>query len=480
VLRRLQWRIAAGYLALLSIALVALGAYVLQALRVGGTPDATIREVTTAIAATLITAAVLVTILAYLLARSIARPIEALSQTAGRLSADDLRPPGLIEAGPEIAELTTAFDSMAARWRHHVRTVEQERTWLASVLAHIPDGVMITDATGSVTLHNPAAARLLRFDPGTAGGQPLIEVTRDHELAELVDRALRGEGQTTTSRLVEIGPPGVRGWVQGIASRLPDHPIAGARVLLVLQDVTELRRTEAIRRDFVANVSHELRTPVTSLKAMVEALEEGALEDMPVARDFLARMEVEVDGLIQLIEELLALSRIESGRLAPPLRPTNAGPVVAAAAERLRPQAARQGLGLVVNAHGTVGPVLAEPEQLQQLVIILVHNAIKFTPPGGQIVVDVDQPASEVLVRVRDTGEGIPAEELERLFERFYKADKSRASGGTGLGLAIAKHLVQLHGGRIWAESPGPGHGSTFTVALPAIAARAPVLVTNS
>jgi two-component system, OmpR family, phosphate regulon sensor histidine kinase PhoR len=437
--------------------------------------QAALNRVAAAVATAFFVTSALAIGLAVLIARAIARPIQELTESARRLAEGDLRQPLAVRAGGEVGELADTFNTMAARLRGYIEAVEAERTRLAAVLAHIPDGVIIADAAGRVSLSNPAAARLLRFSPEAAGGHPLIEVARDHELAELVDRALRGAALATTSRLVEVGPPGVRGWIQAIASRLPDHTGAGSRVLLVLQDVTELRRTEAIRRDFVANVSHELRTPVASLKAMVETLEEGALEDPPAARDFLARMHVEVDGLIQLIEELLALSRIESGRLAAPMQPTDLGPVVTAAAERLRTQADRQGVAFEVVVAGPLPPVLADPEGLRQVVINLVHNAIKFTPPGGRITVQVEPEARgrDVLVRVRDTGEGIPAGDLERLFERFYKADKSRATGGTGLGLAIAKHLVQAHGGRIWAESAGPGRGATFTVALPALAAAA-------
>jgi two-component system phosphate regulon sensor histidine kinase PhoR len=257
--------------------------------------------------------------------------------------------------------------------------------------------------------------------------------------------------------------------VQARASRIPNETATGQQVVLVLQDVTELRRAETVRREFVANVSHELRTPVACLKALVETLEDGALEAPEAAREFLDRMQVEVDDLAQLVEELLELSRIESGRVSLDLQPVDIAPMVAAAAERLRPHAERQGLTLTLDLPTGLPTALADPERIHQVITNLVHNAVKFTPPGGRVTVTAEQRDGEVTVHVVDNGVGIPSEALPRLFERFYKVDKARAGGGTGLGLAIAKHLVQVHSGRIWAESAGEGQGARFSFALPAV-----------
>ena len=340
------------------------------------------------------------------------------------------------------------------------------------IMSHMADGLVIADSEGLVRLLNPAAARLLRTTPARARGRSLVAVVRHHELAALVHTALAGTAPAGP-RLVELETGDGRRAVQAMASRLPEARGSGHQVLLILQDVTELRRTESVRRDFVANVSHELRTPVAVLKALVETLQDGALEDPIAARDFLERMQVEVDGLARLVEELLELSRIESGQLRLCPQPVDLAGVVAAAAERLRPHAERQGLGLVVQPAGRLPPVQADPERIHQVVINLLHNAIKFTPPGGRITVSVELRDGHLCVAVADTGIGIAPEELPRLFERFYKADRSRGSGGSGLGLAIAKHLVQAHGGRIWAESPGEGYGATFIFTLPLAAASA-------
>ncbi|MEA3345019.1 MAG: ATP-binding protein [Chloroflexota bacterium] len=235
--------------------------------------------------------------------------------------------------------------------------------------------------------------------------------------------------------------------------------------LIILQDLTRVRRLETIRRDFISNISHELRTPLASLKALVDTLRGGALEDPPAAQRFLNHMETEVDALTQMVRELLELSRIESGRAAFRLEPVVVADVVLPPVERLQPQAERAGLQLTVDLPGDLPPVLADAERIQQVVTNLVHNAIKFTPSGGMVMLSAESIGEEVVISVRDTGVGIPADDLPRIFERFYKADRARSGGGTGLGLAIAKHIVQAHDGRIWVEST-EGQGSTFSFTL--------------
>jgi len=220
-----------------------------------------------------------------------------------------------------------------------------------------------------------------------------------------------------------------------------------------------------------------LRTPLAALRALVETLRDGALEDPPAARRFLGRMETEVDALTQMVEELLALSRIESGRAPLEMRPQAVRDVVVPPVERLRPQAERAGLTLTVELPPDLPPIRADLDHVRQVITNLVHNAVKFTPAGGKVVVraEVEKdwpphlpiPASPcVIVSVSDTGVGIAADDLLRIFERFFKADRARASGGTGLGLAIARHIVRAHGGSIWAESV-EGRGSTFYFTLP-------------
>jgi len=426
--------------------------------------QAALDRVTVAVATAFIIAALLAIALATAVARVTTDPIQAVTLAARRLASGELDQVISVAGRDEVSLLASVFNEMAATLRSQIAAMNDQRERLAAVLGHMADGLVIVGGDGTVRLINPAAATLLQVAPEQAVGRAITSVTRHPELTALVSAALAGDGAAAEARLVELGQQRA---VQAVASRIPGGDEADPQVLLVLHDVTELRRTETVRREFVANVSHELRTPVASLKALVETLEDGALADPEAAREFIGRMHVEVDGLAQLVEELLELSRIESGRVALRLRPADLASVVQTATERLRPLAERQGVKLVLQPPDTLPPVSVDPERIQQVVANLVHNAVKFTPPGGTISVGVQQRGRDAAVVVADSGIGIPPELLDRLFERFYKADKARASGGTGLGLAIAKHLVQAHGGRIWAESAGEGRGATFIFTLP-------------
>ncbi len=244
---------------------------------------------------------------------------------------------------------------------------------------------------------------------------------------------------------------------------------------MILQDLSAVRRLEKVRRDFVSNVSHELRTPLASLAALVDTLRDGALDDPPAAQRFLDRMEVEVDKMTQMVQELLELSRVESGQLPLRLSPTTVQQVVSPAVERLSTQAERAGVALKVELPDDLPRIVVDSERVQQVIINLVHNGIKFTPSGGSVTIraalDAARPGM-LVISVRDTGVGIPADNLSRIFERFYKTDRARSGGGTGLGLAIAKHTVLAHGGSIWVKSR-EGEGSDFMFTVPVEAAAA-------
>jgi two-component system phosphate regulon sensor histidine kinase PhoR len=446
---------------------------------------AALDRVEIAIIGAFVVAAVLGTLLAIVVARATTRPLADLMESARRIAAGNFATSLRVEGRDEVSALAHAFNDMAVQLRTQMEELEESRSRMEALLAHMADGLVIVDQTEAVQLINPAAVRLLEVSPGDAVvGHSATAVLRDHELVAVVREARRippptsSDGPTTATqpRVVELGSGEQRRAVQAVASPLAGGAELGGRVLLLLQDVTELRRTEAVRREFVANVSHELRTPVAALKALVETLESGALDDPPAARDFLARMHVEVDGLAHLVGELLELSKIEGGRTPLRLQRIKPALVVANAAERLRPQAERQGLVLHVESGSDIPTLQADGDRIQQVVVNLVHNAIKFTPPGGRVDVSIRRHDHEVAVAVADTGCGIPADALPRLFERFYKVDRARSSGdGTGLGLAIAKHLVQAHGGRIWAESEGEGRGATFTFTLPVDSVLQPV-----
>jgi len=236
--------------------------------------------------------------------------------------------------------------------------------------------------------------------------------------------------------------------------------------MLLFQDLTQLHRLEVVRKDFISNISHELRTPMASLKALSETLLGGALEDPPAARRFIERMDTEVDNLTFLVNELLELSRIEAGRTNLEIQRVNPCELMIKPYERMMLQAERAGLSLSMDCNWDLPAVFADPDRIAQVFINLLHNAIKFTPPGGHIQVGACVHDNTVVFMVRDNGVGIPQKDLTRIFERFYKADRARSGGGTGLGLSICKHMVEAHGGYIWAESE-EGRGSSLFFAIP-------------
>ncbi len=401
--------------------------------------------------------------IALLVAERTARPVRRLIGAAERMAEGEFAPLSP-STRDEIGQLTHALDRMGARLQEQMAVLAAERGRLAAIVEHLVDGIIITDGAGIVHLINPAAARLLGTGQASALGQPIAHALRHHRLIQLWQQAEEtGKEQV---QAVELDPQDL--FLQAIARPLAGDGQSDEGYLIILQDLTRIRRLETVRRDFVSNISHELRTPLASLKALVDTLRDGALDDPPAAHRFLDRMDTEVDAMTQMVQELLELSRIESGQVPLRLQPVLVAEVVTPPTERLRPQAERAGLRLSLDVPSSLPPVLADAERVQQVVTNLVHNAIKFTPAGGEVTVAASAMQGEVIISVRDTGVGIPTADLPRIFERFYKADRARRRGGTGLGLAIAKHIVQGHGGRLWAESR-EGHGSTFYFSLQAV-----------
>ncbi|MDR3572901.1 MAG: ATP-binding protein [Anaerolineaceae bacterium] len=387
-------------------------------------------------------------------------PLRRLTETVNQMDSGAVPQPSPSERLDEIGRLDRAFSLMASRLNTQIKELTGERGKLAMVLAKMTDGILIVDGNGCVQLINPAAQRLFKVSETDAIGHTLVEVIRNHQLVELWQTCLRsGEQQTTT---LETAPD--RLFVQGIAIPLPQN-LPGS-TLLVYQDLTRVRRLEIVRRDFISNVSHELRTPLASLKALTETLMEGALEDPPAARRFLVQMDTEVDNLTQMVQELLELTRIESGKV--PLNQISIQPyeLLKPAVDRMQLQAERAGLNLHMESLQGLPSVKADPERIEQVLVNLLHNAIKFTLPGGEIIVSAYQSENMITFFVKDNGVGIDPDALTRIFERFYKADRSRSGRGTGLGLSIARHLIEAHGGRIWAESE-IGQGSKFYFTIP-------------
>ena len=417
----------------------------------------------------IILSGVLAALLAWLLSRYIIRPIDALTGVAGAMAAGDLDRRSDPRGTDEIGRLGLAFNQMADELSETIAIISDERARLAAILETMGDGLLVIDHDGIIRLANSAAERLLQpyARPPRDGrrrevrGRALIAVAIDHELDGLVRETQR---RGAVSSLLLEAPNGQR-TIRAVAA--PARGVENDATLLVLQDLTEVRRLETARRDFVANISHELRTPLASIKALVETLENGALDDEEAARYFLQLMNGEVEHLTQLVRELLELSRIESGQMSLAREAIAPRTLVERVLTRLAAQAEREGITLVAEAVDDLPPVLADPERIGQVLLNLLHNAIKFTPHGGRVVVGAERRGDAVAFSVRDSGTGIDPDDLPRIFERFYKADKARSGGGTGLGLAIVKHLVGVHGGAVTAQNNADAHGATFTFTLP-------------
>jgi len=340
-----------------------------------------------------------------------------------------------------------------------IAAASQERNRLVAALNSSIDAVLAVTAEGRIAFVNSAAERLFLRSHEELVGNPLVWVMPDEQVIEAL-RVSREESRRET-RLVSRPN---RQHLQVITT-----PIIGGgewSALAVFHDLTDVKRVEETRRDFVANVSHELRTPLASIKAVIETLQGGALEDSEAAQEFLSRADAEVDRLVQMVEELLELSRIESGEVPLARQPVEIATVLADAFERLRPQAEKQGLSFALDVAADLPPIIGDAERLERATVNLIHNAVKFTPAGGSVHVSASFDGSAVTVRVSDTGVGIAPEDLPRIFERFYKADRARGAGGTGLGLVVVKHTVEAHGVSVSFQSE-PGHGSTFTFSIP-------------
>lgn len=356
----------------------------------------------------------------------------------------------------ELENLSSAIASIVALRNTEYAALDAERARLAAVLEQMTDGVLIADAQGIIQFANPAAGRL--FQTSQPLHRRITEIIRHHQLVE----AWRRCQQTRQLQSETVEVPTRHQYLQLVV--VPDQNSSGT--LLLAQDLTRIRRLETVRRDFISNLSHELRTPLASLKALTETLQDGALDDPPAARRFIDQIQIEVDALSQMVTELLELSRIESGRLSLDLQPVSPSDLLTSACKRMKLQAERAGLTLRVECPQDLPRVMVDSQRLEQVLVNLIHNAVKFTKPGGEVVLGGEAGPGEVRFAVRDTGIGIPADEIPRIFERFYRVEKSRAGSGTGLGLSIARHIVEAHKGKIWAESM-EGQGSTFYFTIP-------------
>jgi two-component system phosphate regulon sensor histidine kinase PhoR len=404
-------------------------------------------------------------LLSFMVARFIVRPVEIMRNAAQAIARGDLDTRIEINRRDEFGDLVAAFNTMSTELRNRVGQIEANRRELTAIMDNMSEGLLLVDARGEITVANRAATQMLGAEEQPAG-RPLWEVVRLPEIDELLaslpnltePRRIWVEDRTAAQRRV----------LAFVATPLFDTGKGEQHAVLLVSDATEDQKLLEMRQDFVANVSHELKTPLTSISAYVETLLNGAAEDESVRRPFLEKIQSNATRLGKLVSDILNLSRLESGMGDESRRQYDLNDLVGLCVKRHAEQALGRKLSLDFHASPEPALALVNEEDLTEAVDNLLVNAISYTPEGGRIDVSVMHQDDGLQIEVKDTGCGIPADALTRVFERFYRVDKarSRAMGGTGLGLAIVKHVAFKHGGRVDARSE-VAKGSTFTIWLP-------------
>ncbi len=395
--------------------------------------------------------------LAYVLAGRTSRSVRSVTHGARRLTQGDLDHRVEALSHDETEELAEALNAMASTLRSSIGDLSEERDLLSAVLNTMVDGVVVLDGERRAVLVNSAAEELLGLARGQSLGGRFADLVRDDELLRIVALSveLQAPQQAETDLLRQ------RRLVRAMA--IPIGRSSGGNVLVTLHDLTQIRRVHTTRREFVTNVSHELRSPLASIKAIVETLESGALEERELAVEFLARIGRDVDRMTLLVNDLLELSRLESGYTQINLVPVDIRPIIDDAVQTV---GRRTAVDVSARMNGDLPPVLGEGHMVWRVLTNLLENAVKATSDRGSVTVTASAEERSVVISVRDTGAGIGRDHLPHVFERFYKIDRSRSDSGTGLGLAIVKHIVQAHGGEVDVESE-EGVGTTFSFTLP-------------
>jgi two-component system phosphate regulon sensor histidine kinase PhoR len=415
---------------------------------------------TGSLAIAVVVAALAAAILAMVLSGAVLSPLDRIRSTAARVAAGDLEARVSPRPIGEMGEMADAVNQMAASLNEEIAHASRDHSRLLAALSSSTDAVFALNDRDLIAFANPAAERLAQQSQSAMAGKPFAWAVADASIAD----ALRASRQQQQPQELVIEQPNGR-FLEAVVTPIIEGGDWSS--LFVFHDITNVRRAEQVRRDFVANVSHELRTPLAALKSVVETLQAGALDDPNAAREFLARGDAELDRLVLMVEELLQLSRIESGDARLKRAVLSPDELLSTAVRRMQDAADKHGVQVSLDAPAELPTISGDRDLLERAVVNLIDNAIKFTPNGGSIGVSARSTNGMLLVEVSDNGEGIDPADLPRVFERFFKADRARRAGGTGLGLAIVKHTIEAHGGSVGVRSQ-LGQGSTFTFSLPA------------
>lgn len=429
--------------------------------------DESIRQLTMMLFLGLLVLFLIAAFISYRLALGLTKPLEQITKVAKRIKNMDYLARVKVMKQDEIGELGNAINAMADSLQVQMTRIQQNENQLESVLDNMINGIVMIDLNGKIVLMNRRAEEVLGFSARDLVGRHYAEAKQQYELSQMIQEGLKSKQHLREEitfyfpeeRLLEL-------------NLVPIHPEGNdfSGVLLVLQDVSAIRRLERMRSEFVANVSHELKTPITAVKGFAETLLGGAVNDEETARSFLQIIFDESDRLNRLIGDILELSKIESRRVPLVFSPVEVDTFVHKSIKLMESEAVRKRIELSMNIEPGLY-VEADEDRLRQIIMNLLSNGINYTPEGGRVSLKVEGLGDDhIRIQISDSGIGIPKKDLPRIFERFYRVDKarSRSSGGTGLGLSIVKHLVELHKGTITVTSD-VGVGSTFTIELPVL-----------
>ena len=398
-----------------------------------------------------------------LISRTFSRRVERLQSFSRRVAEGDFRPIDADRSGDALEALAVSLNDSATRLDRAMRTLREERNLSAAILGSMVEGVAVVNSSERLLFANEGFAGILELDAPPQPGRSLLEVVRQTELIEAVRDVLKGAPRVEAE--IVTGTLRQRFFAATVAS-VKATENSGA--VVVLHDITDLRKLERVRRDFVANVSHEFKTPLTAIQGFAETLLAGAMDDPQHRVRFLQIILEHSRRLARLTDDLLELSKMDADRLALEVDRLSASQLVQSCVETTQRVANEKHLRFSINLPQSLPDVAADRRRIAEVLQNLLDNAIQYTPAGGEIVVSASAGGQEVTFTVSDTGIGIPQVDQPRIFERFYRVDvaRSREVGGTGLGLSIAKHLVEAHGGRIWVESE-VGRGSQFHFTVP-------------
>jgi two-component system phosphate regulon sensor histidine kinase PhoR len=404
--------------------------------------------------------------ISWVVSRRISHPIEQMKKSAEQFAGGDLSYRLVSPATEEMAGLADAMNQMAAQLGDRIETIISQRNQLETVLASMLEGVIAVDTEERIVTINRAAAQLFENEPANCQGKSIEEVIRSPAMQQFIRHSLRNKSPSEEDITVFQNEERV---IDVKGSPLLDTNQHQIGTLMVFHDVTQLRRLENMRRDFVANVSHEIKTPLTAIKGFVETLQQGNVEKAHEKERFLGIIQKHVDRLNAIVEDLLALSRIEQEdeRKEIKFEKVNLSDLFRAAIQLCRPKAEEKKIRIDLDCEKDATAIF-DPALIEQAVVNLLDNAIKYSDSQSSITLKSHQQNSEVIISVQDHGIGIAQKHLPRLFERFYRVDRARSRnmGGTGLGLAIVKHISQAHGGHVSVESK-LGEGSCFSIHLP-------------